>query len=189
MINTPLILAEESKDNKLPYVESFPTVMMETSMGNIVIELDGRRAPITVANFLGYVIRKQYDNTIIHRVDVNYVVQGGGFKTNLEEVIAKETIFNESGNGLKNKTGTIAMARDSAPHSASNHFYFNLNDNDNLDPGRHWGYTVFGTIIEGEEVLYAMGDVETIYNEKLDAETYPKNSIIIKKVSIVKSTE
>ena len=180
------ISGKNIEKEKTEYKERFPLVKMETSMGDIIIELDRHRAPITVENFLGYVTRKQYDDTIIHRVDVNYVVQGGGFKTDLTEVVSKDAIFNESGNGLKNSTGTIAMARDDDPHSASNHFYFNLSDNKNLDPGRHWGYTVFGSVIEGEEVLAAMGDAETDYNETLDAETFPKTMIVIKKVSVFK---
>lgn len=185
LIDTPT-QAKETELAKLGVVELYPKVKIETSMGNIIVELNRRKAPITVNNFLSYVINGQYDNTIIHRIDINYVIQGGGYDNKYQEVIAKKAIYNESGNGLKNETGTIAMAREEDPHSASNQFYFNLNDNDNLDPGRHWGYTVFGNVIEGTKILEAMGDMETEYNEKLDYENFPKKMIVITKVSLLK---
>ncbi|MFT5519889.1 MAG: peptidyl-prolyl cis-trans isomerase A (cyclophilin A) [Enterobacterales bacterium] len=178
--------AKESEQTKLEVVELYPKVKIETSMGNIILELNRSKAPITVNNFLSYVKNGQYDNTIIHRLDINYVIQGGGYDIKYQEVIAKEAIYNESGNGLKNQTGTIAMAREQDPHSATNQFYFNLNDNDNLDPGRHWGYTVFGNVIEGMNVLETMGDMETVYNEKLDYENFPKKMIVITKVTLLK---
>jgi peptidyl-prolyl cis-trans isomerase A (cyclophilin A) len=180
------IQAKESEQAKFVIVELYPKVKVETSRGNIIVELNRSKAPITVNNFLSYVKNGQYNNTIIHRIDINYVIQGGGYDNKYQEVTAKEAIYNESGNGLKNQTGTIAMAREEDPHSATNQFYFNLNDNDNLDPGRDWGYTVFGTVIEGLNVLEAMGDLETEYNEKLDYENFPKEMIVISKVTLLK---
>ena len=182
-----VILAEEKKVKELVVVELYPKVKIETSMGNIILELNRSKAPITVGNFLSYVKSGDYNDTLIHRIDINYVIQGGGYKKNYQEINAKQSIYNESGNGLKNQTGTIAMAREQDPHSATNQFYFNLNDNDNLDPGRHWGYTVFGSVIEGMEVLEAMSDMETEYNEKLDYENFPKKMIIISKVILLKA--
>lgn len=134
----------------------FPKVKFETSMGIIIVELDRTKAPITVDNFLTYVITGEYNNTIFHRIIENFIVQGGGYDVDFTQKKLNENIINESGNGLKNKVGTIAMAKENRPHTANRQFFFNTNDNANLDPGRHWGYAVFGEIIEGEEVLEAM---------------------------------
>ncbi len=178
-------LAGEIKGQYIQPNNLFPKVKMETSMGDLVIELDRSRAKITVDNFLGYVARGQYDNTLIHRVEVDFVVQGGGFRTNYVEVTADKPIVNESGNGLKNTTGTIAMARQLQEHTATSQFFFNLADNDSLDPGRRWGYAVFGEIVEGLEVLEAMGKVEVGFDEKLGYPTVPKKMLIIKRVSVL----
>ncbi|MDT0602321.1 peptidylprolyl isomerase [Thalassotalea castellviae] len=163
-----------------------PKVRIDTSMGSIVIELDRLRAKITVDNFLGYVIRGQYDQTLIHRVEEGYLIQGGGFMTNYTEVEPDEPIFNESGNGLKNKEGTIAMAKQlSDAHSATNQFFINLNDNTNLDPGNSWGYAVFGEIIEGYDVVEAISKVEVGYSEQLGYPTVPKKMITILRVVVL----
>lgn len=167
-----------------------PKVRIDTSMGSIVIELDRLRAKITVDNFLGYVIRGQYDQTLIHRVEEGYLIQGGGFMTNYAEVEPDEPIFNESGNGLKNKEGTIAMAKQlSDAHSATNQFFINLNDNSNLDPGNSWGYAVFGEVIEGYEVLEAISAVEVGYSEHLGYPTVPKKMITILRVVVLEEEE
>ncbi len=163
-----------------------PKVRVETSMGSFIIQLDRYRAKITVNNFLGYVARGQYDNTLIHRIEEGYLIQGGGFMTNYSEVEAAEPIFNESGNGLKNKEGTIAMAKQlNDAHSATNQFFINLNDNSNLDPGSSWGYAVFGEVIEGYEVLEAMSQVDVGYSDKLGYPTVPTKMITIRKVVIL----
>ncbi len=163
-----------------------PKVRIETSMGNVVIELDRYRAKITVNNFLGYVTRGQYDNTLIHRVEEGYLIQGGGFMTNYFDIEPDEPIFNESGNGLKNKEGTIAMAKQlNDAHSATNQFFINLNDNTNLDPGSSWGYAVFGEVIEGYEILEAIAQVEVGYSEELGYTTVPKKMITIIRVVIL----
>lgn len=163
-----------------------PKVRIETSMGHVVVKLDRFRAKITVNNFLGYVARGQYDKTLVHRVETGYLIQAGGFMTNYTEIEPDTPIFNESGNGLKNKDGTIAMAKQlNDAHSATNQFFFNLNDNDNLDPGKSWGYAVFGEVIEGYDVLEAISDVEVGYSEQLGYPTVPKKMITIIRVVIL----
>lgn len=163
-----------------------PKVRIETTMGNIIVELNRYRAKITVDNFLGYVTRGQYDKTLIHRVEEGYLIQGGGFMTNYMDVEPDEPIFNESGNGLKNSEGTIAMAKQlNDAHSATNQFFINLNDNSNLDPGNSWGYAVFGEVIEGYEILEAMAKVEVGYSEQLGYTTVPKKMITIIRVVIL----
>nr|WP_246454998.1 peptidylprolyl isomerase [Thalassotalea piscium] len=175
--------------NKGQYIQPnniFPKVRIETSMGNIILELDRYKAQITVDNFLGYVVREQYNGTLIHRVEQDYLIQAGGFNTNYSEVEPAPPIFNESGNGLKNKTGTIAMAKQlSDAHSATNQFFINLNDNTNLDPGNSWGYAVFGEVIEGYEVLEAISAVEVGYSDKLGYPTVPKKMITIIRVVVL----
>jgi peptidyl-prolyl cis-trans isomerase A (cyclophilin A) len=152
----------------------FPSVRLETSMGDIVVELNRLRAPVSSNNFLRYVLEKKYDNTIFHRVMPGFVVQGGGYTEALEERELHPPIINESGNGLKNSPMTIAMARFNDPHSASNQFYFNVAENTSLDPNsRSWGYAVFGQVISGQEVIEAIALVETGYSENLDASDVP----------------
>jgi peptidyl-prolyl cis-trans isomerase A (cyclophilin A) len=153
---------------------AFPTVLLKTSMGDIAIELNRRRAPVTANNFLRYVLAGSYDNTIFHRVMPGFVVQGGGYTESIEERDLFPPIINESGNGLKNMPMTVAMARYDDPHSATNQFYFNLADNGSLDPNRrNWGYAVFGEVVGGWEVVEAIAGVETGYNADLDAEDVP----------------
>ena len=163
-----------------------PKVRIETSMGNIIIQLDRYRAKITSDNFLGYVARGQYNKTLIHRVEDAYLIQAGGFLTNYNEVEPDTPIFNESGNGLKNKEGSIAMAKQlNDAHSATNQFFINLNDNTNLDPGKSWGYAVFGEVIEGYNILEAISQVEVGYSEQLGYPTVPKKMITIIRVIVM----
>ncbi len=164
----------------------YPQVQLDTSMGKIVVELDRTRAPITVDNFLTYVVKGHYDNTLFHRVIADFVVQGGGLNLKQEEKPYDAPIVNESGNGLSNSFGTIAMARDNEPHSATSQFYFNVGDNERLDPSsRRWGYAVFGEVAEGEEVLAAMAGVATEHNSKLDWPDFPIEEIILKKATLL----
>ena len=163
----------------------FPKVKFETSMGIIIVELDRTKAPITVDNFLTYVITGEYNNTIFHRIIENFIVQGGGYDVDFTPKKLNENIINESGNGLKNKVGTIAMAKENRPHTANRQFFFNTNDNANLDPGRHWGYAVFGEIIEGEEVLEAMAKVRTDYNEVIGWEDVPLEPVMLLKATLL----
>jgi len=167
-----------------------PKVRIETSMGNVIVELNRHRAKITVDNFLGYVTRGQYDKTLIHRVEEGYLIQGGGFMTNYTDVEPDTPIFNESGNGLKNKEGTIAMAKQlNDAHSATNQFFINLNDNTNLDPGSSWGYAVFGEVVEGYDVLEKMAQVEVGFSNELGYTTVPKKMITIYRMVILDEEE
>lgn len=139
-------------------------VVMETSLGTLKIELDGDKAPVTVANFLGYVDDKFYDGTIFHRVIPNFMVQGGGFKPGMKQKKTKATIANESSNGLANVRGTLAMARTSDPNSASSQFFINVRDNGFLDQAQaqdRVGYCVFGKVTEGLDVLDKIKAVPT----------------------------
>jgi peptidyl-prolyl cis-trans isomerase A (cyclophilin A) len=163
----------------------FPQVKLETSMGTIIVELDRIRAPITVDNFLTYVVRGEYNNTIFHRIVPEFIVQGGGYSKNFELKKVDNTIINESGNGLKNVIGTIAMAKENRPHTANRQFFFNVADNSSLDPGRHWGYTVFGAIIEGQAVLDAMALVKTDYNGEMGWEDVPIEPIMLVKAILL----
>lgn len=158
----------------------FPSVRLETSMGDIVIELNRRRAPATSNNFLHYVTAGQYDGTIFHRVMPGFIVQGGGYTVDIEERDLYPPIFNESGNGLKNLPMTVAMARYDDPHSATSQFYINLSANTSLDPSAsNWGYAVFGQVVSGQEVVEAIAAVETGYDENLDASDVPVAPVIL----------
>lgn len=163
----------------------YPRVKFETSMGDITVELNRKRAPITVNNFLRYAKLGQYDNTLFHRVVFEYIVQGGGYSPEFEEKTEFSPIFNESGNGLKNDAYTIAMARMDDQHSAKRQFFFNAKDNDNLNPGKNWGYTVFGLVIDGQSVIDDMALVETEYNVEARFYEVPVKPIVLKKVSIL----
>lgn len=163
----------------------FPKVKLETSLGVIIVELDRVKAPITVDNFLTYVVTGEYANTIFHRVESDFVVQGGGYDTDYAVKKNNPDIINESGNGWKNEIGTIAMARESRPHTANRQFFFNIGDNTSLDPGRRWGYAVFGEVVEGQEVLEKMGAVETDYNSELGWENVPVEPLILIKATLL----
>lgn len=163
----------------------FPVIKLETSMGDIEVELNRMKAPQSANNFLRYVLEGEYDGTIFHRVMVNFVVQGGGYSKDFEEKTMHDNVLNESGNGLKNIRGSIAMARYADPHTATRQFYFNMSDNASLDPGsRNWGYTVFGEVVSGMEVLDAIQDVETGYSEDLDAEDVPLTQVMLIRASV-----
>lgn len=163
----------------------FPAIKLETSMGDIVVELNRMRAPASANNFLRYVLEGEYDGTIFHRVMAGFVVQGGGYTKDIQEKTMHAPVCNESGNGLENHTGTIAMARYENPHSATRQFYFNMGDNASLDPNsRSWGYTVFGEVISGREVLQAISEVETDYSEDLDAEDVPVKPVLLIRASV-----
>lgn len=163
----------------------YPKVKFETDAGDIVVELDRRKAPITVNNFLRYVAKESYDDTVFHRIVRGFVVQGGGYDAEFKELSSFAPIFNESGNGLKNSMYTIAMARQDKPHSATRQFFFNVIDNDYLNPGRNWGYTVFGLVMEGAEVVDALAQVETEYKVELGWRDVPVENVMLKKVTIM----
>lgn len=182
-----IIITQQSsaKNIAIDPTNIYPKVKLETSMGIIIVELDRVRAPITVDNFLMYVITGEYDNTIFHRIISDFIVQGGGYDGDYTPKKLNEDIVNESGNGLKNEVGTIAMAKESRPHTANRQFFFNINDNTSLDPGRRWGYTVFGAIVEGDEVLAAMAKVKTDYDESLGWEDVPLEPIMLIKATLL----
>ena len=147
----------------VPVGPPITAVRVTTSMGAFVVELNAERAPLTVQNFLRYVNEGFYTNTLFHRVVGNFVVQGGGYDaTSLKLKPTHEYVFNESGNGLQNKRGSVGMARSGPPHSANSQFYVNLADNSELDPlATRWGYAVFGQVIEGMDVVEKMGVIAT----------------------------
>lgn len=164
----------------------FPRVKFTTSAGDIVVELNRSRAPLTVENFLTYVQSGSYNETIFHRIIPGFVVQGGGYDVEFNERTMFKPIPNESGNGLLNQYGTIAMARMSEPHSATRQFYFNVNDNESLNPSsRRWGYTVFGSVVEGMEVLEQMATVETGIHEQTGRPDVPKQPPVLLKVELL----
>ena len=142
--------------------ENYPQVEIVTTSGTFTIELDRNRAPISVENFLNYVQEGFYTNTIFHRVIEGFVIQSGGYTTEFEMKETKPEIVNESGNGLSNRRMSLGMARSNEPHSASSQFYINLADNFSLNPmPTRWGYTVFGEVISGFEVVDAIGQSAT----------------------------
>lgn len=137
-------------------------VRIETTAGAFVIELNAARAPLSTANFLQYVRDGHYDGTIFHRVVSNFVIQGGGYTPDGTEKPTRPPIPNESGNGLSNRRGTVAMARVGDPHSATAQFYVNILDNLSLDPGpSRWGYAVMGRVVEGMDVVDRIANVAT----------------------------
>ncbi len=139
-----------------------PVVLMETSMGNIKIEVFADKAPITAKNFLGYVNAGFFNDTIIHRVVPGFVIQGGGYTEAMTARPTMPPIRNESRNGLKNARGTLSMARYDDPNSATSQFFINLADNTNLDPvDKGFGYAVFGKVIEGMDVVDKIAKVKT----------------------------
>ena len=179
------VLAKKDDGSQVQPDNYYPRVKIETTMGDIVVELDRRRAPITVNNFLRYVDKRAYEDTIFHRIVPGFVVQGGGYTADFNGKSNFPDIFNESGNGLTNDLHTIAMARQSDPHTANRQFFFNVNDNTSLNPGRDWGYAVFGVIVEGEDIVDAMSEVETEYSIRLNANNVPIEPIIIKKMTVL----
>ncbi len=162
-----------------------PRVQLETSLGNIVLELNSARAPQTVDNFLRYVREGHYNGTIFHRVINGFMIQGGGFDANMRQKPVREPIRLESQNGLRNLTGTVAMARTSDPHSATAQFFINVVDNSGLDfpnPDGH-GYAVFGKVVDGMEVVNRIRSV-TVGRQGFH-QNVPREPIIIQKAVLL----
>ncbi len=159
---------------------------METSMGNILLELYPDKAPLSVANFVGYAESGFYDGLIFHRVIPFFMIQGGGVDTQFKRRKEKPSIKNESANGLHNQRGTIAMARTSFPHSATSEFFINVVDNINLDRPSFdgWGYTVFGRVTEGMDVVDNISYVPTGSGGEYPTDV-PQTPVIIKKLSVL----
>jgi peptidyl-prolyl cis-trans isomerase B (cyclophilin B) len=161
-------------------------VTITTTVGQMTLELDADNAPKTVENFLAYTNSGFYDGTIFHRVINNFMIQGGGFTTDMEQKPTQAPVDNEANNGLKNERGTIAMARTQDPHSATAQFFINVQDNDFLNhTGENmqgWGYTVFGKITQGEDVLDKIRCVQT--GSQGGHQDVPTEPIIIESISV-----
>lgn len=143
-------------------VPAHPQVMLETTEGNILLELDGRRAPLTVTQVLKLIDDGYYDGTVFHRVIPGFMIQGGGYDRDLKPREPEGGIPNESGNGLPNLRGTVAMAREESPHTAVAQFFINVADNKSLNPqSNRWGYTVFGYVIDGMDVVDKIAEMPT----------------------------
>jgi cyclophilin family peptidyl-prolyl cis-trans isomerase len=172
----------------LPFTAQGETVnvSMETSLGTIQLELDAAKAPLTVANFVQYAKSGFYEGLVFHRVIPNFMIQGGGYDESLQERGNKKPpVKNEAANGLKNKRGTIAMARTSDPHSASSQFFINHADNSFLDnPGQDgWGYAVFGKVTAGMDVVDKIAAQRTGPTPPFGRDV-PLQAIVIKKVTV-----
>ncbi len=161
-------------------------VRVTTNMGDFVIEVRNDRAPLTAANFLRYVREGFYTNTLFHRVIANFVIQGGGHDATTQQLKpTHESVFNESGNGLQNKRGTVGLARGESPHSGNAQFYVNLVDNPDLDPvPTRWGYTVFGRVVQGMDVIEHIGETPTGSMGPFKSDS-PLKPVIIEKIEII----
>ncbi|HRD35749.1 MAG TPA: peptidylprolyl isomerase [Rhodocyclaceae bacterium] len=162
-------------------------VKLHTNHGEIVIELDTERAPETVKNFVAYVEAGHYDNTVFHRVIDGFMIQGGGFEPGMTQKPTRSPIKNEADNGLKNTTGTIAMARTQDPHSATAQFFINVADNDFLDhrapTAQGWGYCVFGSVTEGADVVNKIRTVKT--GSKGFHQDVPAEDVVIERAEVI----
>ena len=165
------------------------TVRMETNKGAITLELDGKNAPETVENFVAYAKNGFYDGTIFHRVIPGFMIQGGGFTADMKQKRTRAPISNEAANGLKNTTGTIAMARTSDPQSATSQFFINVKDNGFLDYSaptpQGWGYCVFGRVTDGMDVVHAIEHVQT--GNRSGMQDVPLSDVVIDKVTVVEN--
>ena len=160
-------------------------ILITTNKGNITAELDEAKAPKSVANFLDYVAKGHYNNTIFHRVIPDFMVPGGGFEPNMKQKPADQTVENEAKNGLKNDKYTLAMARTSDPHSASAQFFINTKNNGFLDyPGQDgWGYAVFGKVTDGTDVVDQINKVK-VGQSGMHGDV-PRDAVIIEKVEVL----
>ncbi|WP_321369948.1 peptidylprolyl isomerase [uncultured Desulfuromusa sp.] len=168
-----------------------PIVEMQTNKGNIIIELNAEKAPISTANFLSYVRDNFYEKTIFHRVIPNFMIQGGGFTPEMGQKKTNSEIKNEADNGLKNLRGSLAMARTQIVDSASSQFFINLADNDFLNhqgkTPNSYGYAVFGQVIQGMDVVDEIAKVDT--GNSGHHQDVPKEAVIIEKVSVQEATD
>ncbi len=173
---------QDTQPSTAPQTREFAYVLMATSMGDIVIELNRAKAPITVANFLSYTDKEFFDGTIFHRVMANFMIQGGGLTADMIKKPTDPAIKNEWLNGLKNTRGSIAMARTSHPDSATAQFFINVKDNANLDMPQRDGaaYAVFGKVVAGMDVVEKIRTVDT--GMKMGSRDVPIETIVIEKV-------
>lgn len=162
-------------------------ILLKTNHGEITLELDHEKAPVTAKNFEQYVKDGFYDGVVFHRVISNFMIQGGGFEPGMTQKQTRDTIENEAKNGLSNKTGTIAMARTMDPHSASAQFFINVKDNGFLDHTAEtmegWGYAVFGKVVEGMDVVNKIKEVPTTM--KAGHQDVPVDDVVIESASII----
>lgn len=168
-------------------VPPHPYIKIETTEGDIILELDGKQAPITVGHFLELVDSGFYDGLVFHRVIPGFMIQGGGYTPGMKNKESDGSIPNESGNGMTNQRGTIAMARTGDPHSANSQFFINVANNERLDPNKNstggsWGYAVFGFVIEGMEVVDIIVNAPTGPQGQFQKDV-PVIPIVIKKMS------
>jgi peptidyl-prolyl cis-trans isomerase A (cyclophilin A) len=168
-----------------PPATGTPRVRLETTLGVITLEIDASRAPLSAANYLQYVRDRHYDGTMFHRVIGNFMIQGGGYLPDGAEKPVRPGIPNESGNGLSNRRGTVAMARTGDPHSGNSQFFVNLVDNIALDPGpARWGYAVFGRVVEGMEVVERIASVATGARATFEEDT-PIEPVVIVSARVI----
>jgi cyclophilin family peptidyl-prolyl cis-trans isomerase len=168
--------------------ENSPKVRIQTNMGDIVVELNSAKAPQSVTNFLSYVNEGFYNGTVFHRVIDGFMIQGGGFSEDLQQKPTKPPIPNEADNGLKNDRGTIAMARTNDPNSATAQFFINVVNNDFLNhrskTTRGWGYTVFGKVVEGMDVVDKIRKIPTGPSGPFRQDV-PKTPVVIQSATVV----
>jgi len=186
---SPAVAAPKAQKATKKMTEPKPLqVKFETSQGNFVIQLDKTKAPVTVENFLGYVKEGFYDGTIFHRVIPGFMAQGGGFSTDYKQKATKAPIKIEADNGLPNKRGSVAMARTSDPNSATAQFFINFIDNGFLNhknpTPQGWGYTVFGEVVEGMDVVDGFGKIPTGPGGPFPTDV-PKTQIVINKATVI----
>ncbi|MBN9134373.1 MAG: peptidyl-prolyl cis-trans isomerase [Nitrosospira multiformis] len=162
-------------------------IRLHTNYGDIMLELDHEKAPVTAQNFIDYVNSGHYDNTIFHRVIDEFMIQGGGFEPGMIQKKTRAPIANEAGNGLKNDKYTIAMARTSDPHSATGQFFINVKDNDFLNykspTAQGYGYCVFGKVVEGMDVVDEIKKVKT--GTRSGHQDVPVENAILEKAEII----
>ena len=180
-------IAISQTDNSQQKGAGMVTVNIETTKGNITLELDSEKAPETVANFVTYAKSGHYDNTIFHRVIPGFMIQGGGFDTDMKQKDTNPTRKIEADNGLKNLNGTVAMARTNDPNSATSQFFINVKDNGFLDhtspTPQGWGYAVFGKVTDGMDTVSSIERVKTGNNH--GHQDVPMEEVVITKVTIV----
>lgn len=167
--------------------DSNPMIQIETSQGEIILELDRAKAPVSVENFIAYANAGHYDGTIFHRVIKGFMIQGGGFTADMQEKPTNEPIVNEANNKLKNKTGTVAMARTVDINSAQAQFFINTEDNKDLDHGglkpEQYGYAVFGEVVDGMDVVYTIEQAAT--TSVAGHDDVPQEPIVIESVMVL----
>jgi peptidyl-prolyl cis-trans isomerase B (cyclophilin B) len=185
MLPATALTEEDQSHNK---GKGMVTVNMETSAGSIRLELDSDKAPKSVENFVAYAKAGHYDGTIFHRVIPGFMIQGGGFDTDMKQKSTQAPIENEADNGLKNDNGTIAMARTNDPHSATAQFFINVKDNDFLNhtspSPQGWGYAVFGKVVDGMDVVKTIEQVPT--GNRGGHGDVPRENVVIEKVTVEK---